>query len=130
LFVATGYLSVSMQQIADEAGIQKATLYHHFRSKDELFAVIVRAVNLRVHREVEEVIAAGGTAADKLTRIALQSFARSQSDHSRMMTDVQENVRPELRKQLVSRNTFPWELLEEIVRAAMGDGEIPEQNVD
>lgn len=130
LFVATGYLSVSMQQIADEAGIQKATLYHHFRSKDELFAVIVRAVNLRVHREVEEVIAAGGIAADKLTRIALQSFARSQSDHSRMMTDVQENVRPELRKQLVSRNTFPWELLEEIVRAAMGDGEIPEQNVD
>jgi AcrR family transcriptional regulator len=130
LFVATGYRSVSMQQIAEAAGIQKATLYHHFRSKDELFAVIVRAVNQKTHREVEAAIALGGTASEQLTRIACQSFARSQSDYSRMMTDVHENLEPELRKQILSEKTFPWEMLEEIVRSAIGDGEIPEHDVD
>lgn len=130
LFIATGYRSVSMQQIADAAGIQKATLYHHFRSKDELFAVIVRAVNKKMHGEVEEAIAQGGTGSEQLTRIACQSFARSQSDYSRMMTDVNENLEPELRKQIQSEKTFPWEMLEEIVRSAMRDGEIPELDVD
>jgi AcrR family transcriptional regulator len=130
LFVATGYRSVSMQQIAEAAGIQKATLYHHFRSKDELFAVIVRAVNKKMHREVEEAIALGGSASEQLTRIACQSFARSQSDYSRMMTDVQENLEPALRKQLLAEKSFPWEMLEEIVRSAMLDGEIPELDVD
>ncbi|MCC6703541.1 MAG: TetR/AcrR family transcriptional regulator [Thermomicrobiales bacterium] len=130
LFVAAGYQSVSMQHIADEAGVQKATLYHHFRSKDELFAAIVRAVNAQVQREVEAVIALGGSAAEQLTRIACQSFARSRSDVSRMMTDVHENLGPDLRKQLLKEKTFPWELLEEIVRTAMRDGELPEMDVD
>ena len=129
-FVTAGYQSVSMQHIADEAGVQKATLYHHFRSKDDLFAAIVSAVNAQVQREVEAVIALGGTAAEQLTRIACQSFARSRSDFSRLMTDVQENLDPELRKQLHKEKTFPWELLEEIVRTAMRDGELPELDVD
>ena len=130
LFVATGYRSVSMQQIAEAAGIQKATLYHHFRSKDELYAVIVQAVNMKMHREVEEAIALGGTASEKLIRVACQSFARSQSDYSRMMTDVHENLEPELRNRIVREKTFPWEMLEEIVRSGMRDGEIPELDVD
>jgi hypothetical protein len=47
-----------------------------------------------------------------------------------MMTDVHENLEPELRKQILSEKTFPWEMLEEIVRSAIGDGEIPEHDVD
>ena len=130
LFVGSGYQSVSMQQIADEAGVQKATLYHHFRSKDDLFAAIVRAVNAQVHREVAEAVALGGSAADQLTRIACQSLARSRSDVSRMMTDVHENLAPELRQQLLREKTFPWELLEGIVRTAMREAELPEMDVD
>ncbi len=41
LFVQQGYKAVSMQQIADAVSINKATLYHHFRSKDDLFLAVV-----------------------------------------------------------------------------------------
>ena len=41
LFVDYGYKGVSMQQIAAAAGIHKATLYHHFKDKDALFAAVV-----------------------------------------------------------------------------------------
>jgi TetR/AcrR family transcriptional repressor of mexJK operon len=42
LFMAQGYGAVSMDAIAKEAGVSKATLYAHFMSKDQLFATIIQ----------------------------------------------------------------------------------------
>lgn len=42
LFMAQGYGPVSMDAIAREAGVSKATLYAHFASKQDLFAAIIR----------------------------------------------------------------------------------------
>ena len=41
LFLAHGYGAVSMDAVARQAGVSKATLYAHFASKDRLFADIV-----------------------------------------------------------------------------------------
>ena len=48
LFVERGYASVSMQQIADATGLRKASLYHHFKSKEALFAEVMAAEMDRV----------------------------------------------------------------------------------
>jgi TetR/AcrR family transcriptional repressor of mexJK operon len=42
LFREHGYGAVSMDQIAREAGVSKATVYAHFESKDRLFAAMVQ----------------------------------------------------------------------------------------
>lgn len=42
LFIAQGYGAVSMDAIAKAAAVSKATLYAYFRSKDALFATIIR----------------------------------------------------------------------------------------
>jgi TetR/AcrR family transcriptional repressor of mexJK operon len=41
LFREHGYGAVSMDQIAREAGVSKATVYAHFSSKDRLFATMI-----------------------------------------------------------------------------------------
>lgn len=41
LFLENGYGAVSMDTVAKTANVSKATLYAHFRSKDELFACMV-----------------------------------------------------------------------------------------
>ena len=41
LFREHGYGAVSMDQIAREAGVSKATVYAHFVSKDQLFAAMI-----------------------------------------------------------------------------------------
>lgn len=41
LFIAQGYGKVSMEAVAKQAQVSKATLYAHFASKDVLFATIV-----------------------------------------------------------------------------------------
>ncbi len=56
LFVAKGYLGVSMDEVAARAGIAKQTLYRHFDSKETLFVAMVRtltdAASDTVHEEV------------------------------------------------------------------------------
>ena len=63
LFTAQGYAAVSMQQIADAAAVNKATLYHHFRDKEDLFLSVMVEEFGRLATSVGAVIAEGGTPA-------------------------------------------------------------------
>lgn len=53
LFMAQGYGATSMDAIAREAGVSKATLYAHFANKDRLFAAIVGANCSRFSQTLE-----------------------------------------------------------------------------
>lgn len=44
VFVRKGYAATSMQEIADEAGINKALLHYYYRSKDKLFEATFKVV--------------------------------------------------------------------------------------
>jgi TetR/AcrR family transcriptional repressor of mexJK operon len=46
LFLARGYGAVSMDAVAQRAGVSKATLYAHFASKDDLFATMMGECSL------------------------------------------------------------------------------------
>lgn len=52
LFYVHGYTSVGMRTIAEEVGISAATLYHHFKSKDDMLFQIA----LGVTRKFVEVV--------------------------------------------------------------------------
>ena len=67
LFYGEGIRAVSMDAVADKAGVTKKTLYYHFASKDELVAATIEArdqptldLYMRWFAETE------GTAADKV----------------------------------------------------------------
>jgi AcrR family transcriptional regulator len=59
IFMAKGYEAASMDAVAKAAGVSKATVYAHFKSKDELFAAIVARMCGRLTREIKAVIEAG-----------------------------------------------------------------------
>lgn len=56
VFVSKGMAGARMQDIADEAGINKALLHYYFRSKDKLFEVIFLEVVTRLVPRVNEIM--------------------------------------------------------------------------
>src|SRR5665647_3272208 len=43
VFGARGYHNVSMDDVAERAGISKALVYQHFESKDELYLAVLKS---------------------------------------------------------------------------------------
>jgi AcrR family transcriptional regulator len=126
LFVERGYAAVSMQEIADAVPIHKATLYHHFQNKDDLFLAVVRMAMTQRHSQIETFIQEGGTAADQLTKVGLLAFRDSQSEFGRLMTDARLRLTEDQQQLLVERGSDPWTLYEQIFERAIDNGELPE----
>ena len=50
LFIRKGYTAASMREIAEEAGIGKATIYHHFQDKETIFKTLIAANIGKMHQ--------------------------------------------------------------------------------
>jgi AcrR family transcriptional regulator len=67
-FLASGFGAVSMDAIAREAGVSKATVYAHYHSKEELFgAVVAHLSERRFHGFSAEALDPGDIEASLLT---------------------------------------------------------------
>jgi len=60
LFGARGFAAVGIEELAREAGVTRGALYHHFESKEALFAAVFEAVE----RELMMTAASAAVAAD------------------------------------------------------------------
>src|SRR5271155_483625 len=68
VFRTKGYHAATVRDIADEVGLLKGSLYHHFDSKEELLYLVVKEPIAQMYRTIAEIAAADGQAADKLRR--------------------------------------------------------------
>jgi AcrR family transcriptional regulator len=73
LFLQQGYHGTSMRQLAAEAEITPATIYHHFEGKEEIFTALL--TERLPHRALVQAIArAEGDSAEALVRDALRKM--------------------------------------------------------
>ena len=69
LFERYGYKKTTVDDIAHEAGIGKATIYFHFPSKAEVALSWIDRSNLRLLEELREIARSDGSPADRLRRM-------------------------------------------------------------
>lgn len=69
LFARYGYKRSSMDDIAREAGLAKATLYLHFKGKDDVFRAMLNLLGRRVEARCREVAAAKGPFPERLAAL-------------------------------------------------------------
>src|SRR3954454_14489025 len=102
-----------MQQIADAAGMTKASLYYHFRNKEDLFAKVVFSEGERLLNGVVAELNGIETFEEQLKRVAMFAFRATKSDIGRLLTDFQRHVSKECRQQLHrdEANHNPMQLL-------------------
>lgn len=69
VFVRSGYAGARMQEIADEAGINKALLHYYYRSKEKLFEVVFMEVFARLLPQINSILTSDQGILDKLDAV-------------------------------------------------------------
>ncbi|HVO23226.1 MAG TPA: TetR/AcrR family transcriptional regulator [Candidatus Margulisiibacteriota bacterium] len=60
LFARRGFAGIGMREVAEIAGLGKSSLFHHFRSKAELYAAVVGRILDHLDEQLTAALAAGG----------------------------------------------------------------------
>jgi len=72
LFMEFGYAATSIDAVADRLGATKGRIYHHYRSKADLFFDVQIAAMNRLNEEVEPIARSGGSPLERLSAMALR----------------------------------------------------------
>jgi AcrR family transcriptional regulator len=65
LFARRGFAAVGMREVAEAAGLGKSSLFHHFKSKTDLYAAVVGRILDLFDRRLTQALVGGG---DPVTR--------------------------------------------------------------
>ncbi len=68
LFAQRGFAGIGMREVAEVAGLGKSSLFHHFRSKAELYAAVVGRILDLLEQRLTAALAAGGEPLARLDR--------------------------------------------------------------
>jgi AcrR family transcriptional regulator len=53
LFARRGYAGIGLREVADSSGLSKSSLFHHFRSKEQLYHEVILRVLLRIRERFD-----------------------------------------------------------------------------
>jgi TetR/AcrR family transcriptional regulator, cholesterol catabolism regulator len=113
-----------MQDIAQAVHLQKASLYHHVQSKQEiLLSILNQALDLLIE-DMQEVMAAEFPADDKLRRAIHVYIGRiaSEADLAAVLLLEYRSLEPGLRKRHIRRRDRYEELWRELIRQGIETG--------
>src|SRR5512140_406633 len=69
VFISHGFDGTSMQQIANEAGINKSLLHYYFRNKEKLFSAVFSYAFQNFVPQIQEILNSGVSVFIKIERI-------------------------------------------------------------
>lgn len=126
LLARYGYRKMTMDDLAQEVGIGKGTIYLHFPSKEEVVLSHVDRIVERLKVELEKLARGGGTPAARLRRmlVARVMFRFDSVQHyTESLSDLLAALRPGLLARRRRHFEEESELLSEVLREGRRAGE-------
>ncbi|MEZ4618493.1 MAG: TetR/AcrR family transcriptional regulator [Caldilineaceae bacterium] len=90
LMALHGYGGLSMRELAAESGLAKATIYHHFQDKDEIFRQVLERDMHMVHAQLIAAAAAATGAVAKISAVIRTYFGLMQERRTVIMSVMRE----------------------------------------
>jgi AcrR family transcriptional regulator len=118
LFLERGFLDVSMREIAEAAGLRKATIYHHFADKEALFIEIMMAEISVSRQRLAESVEGLTSLPERLEQLAFTHFSQARSNSWRLAQDFRDHV-PESRHDEIHKDLAR---LYEVYQSVFDDG--------
>jgi AcrR family transcriptional regulator len=129
-FIERGYADVSMQEIADAAGLTKAAIYYHFADKEQLFNQVFLDEVDRLYAGVEAQLAPGPPLRDQLERVARYAFESGRGDFGRLVADAHRYCGADHVIAMRERVLYPYALVRAAFAQAREAGEIRDVDLD
>ncbi len=129
-FSDNGLAGARTEQIAEEAGVNKALLYYYFKSKEDLYAAALEFVFEGMRTASLALLEAGVSAGERFLQLVLSSFDRSYSHPALQSLMQQEMVRlhrgEEHRMARMAEKFFRpmWDKLEDVLVEGIASGEL------
>jgi AcrR family transcriptional regulator len=92
LFLTQGYVAVSMQQIAEAAGMTKGAPYYHFKNKEDLFVTVFLREIERQKLGFIETLAQPGPAEERLVNAMAYVFETTRVDLFTLYSDAGRHI--------------------------------------
>ncbi|PEA07110.1 TetR/AcrR family transcriptional regulator [Bacillus cereus] len=129
LFLTQNYQIVSMDEVAKECGVTKATVYYYYSTKAELFTATMTQMMIRIRENMSQILSTNKTLKERLldfSKVYLQ--ATIDIDMKNFMKDAKLSLSEEQLKELKNAEDNMYEVLEKAIDNAIHLGEIPKGN--
>ncbi|MBX3209930.1 MAG: TetR family transcriptional regulator [Labilithrix sp.] len=122
LFAERGYEGTSMGDLAERVGLRKASLFHHFESKDALYATVLTQLIASVQEAIAGAATAEGSFVDRLDGLtdAITATLGAQPHAARLFIREAMDWGPVMREQLA--DTVQVVLAASVAFARAGQG--------
>ena len=125
VFSERGYHGASMQDVADAAGMQKASLYHHVGRKEDLLYAIHEQMIDELTAKTLPVVSSSRSPADKVRGVivvALEFIAAHREGATVLLQDIGAVAGPRWDTVMAKRDVFE-RLVEGVIAEAAASGE-------
>jgi len=125
VFRTKGYHAATVQDIADEVGILKGSLYHHLASKEDLLYLIVKEPIARMYQTMGEIVAIDLPAPEKLRRAILAHVEAFDQHYPHLFVYLREREEMKRRfRELIKLSPKQYERFwQQILREGIKSGE-------
>ncbi len=113
-----------MQEIAAASDLRKASIYHHFRDKKQLFTEVMLVEMRELRRALEAVAVEDRPLAEQLERIGRVQLDRLQGDVEQLVRDYHEHVPEPEQGEIHSELNLLNDLFTGVFRRALARGEM------
>ncbi len=126
LFMEKGYRSVTIEMVAEAAGVTKPAVYYHFKDKSSLLVATTEAVFKEARRATGALLAAKGPLRQRLQRIAEVVLALPQpfTQFDTMMHEAATELSAEQLTQIREEEQAVYAVVEDAMAQAAESGEI------
>jgi AcrR family transcriptional regulator len=124
LFRERGFHATSMQDLAEDLGMNRGSLYHYIDAKDDLLWAIVSGAMGRLDAVVRPILEGKGTAPDRLGR-AIEAHLGFAAEHGDELALIQIELRAlaaERRAVLIGQRDAYEGAWREVIRQGVADG--------
>ena len=131
LFQEKGYHGASMQDLADAVGMQKASLYYYFKSKEDLLVLVCERATSAFTQELTAIVASDSNATEKLRRVIEDYLIAlcEQLDLFTVFLHEQKFLGDAQKKRLRTEGKRHAELLAAILKQGIASGEFRSVNI-